>query len=182
MVRKIFGLFVLALALGTAGVLYAQQKGGMKMGGMMSMMQDCPMMGAMQESPSAVLEQREELGLTAAQVTRLEALQKGRQQDPMQGMAQMQALHQEITDAADGNAFDEVAARAALDRMGNLHTEMGVAMLRTRHAVRQVLTPQQRETLSAQSSGMMGMGGMMQNCPMMSDAMMGDHHGTRQEA
>lgn len=185
MTRKAFGLSailgIFALVLTAAGVLYAQQGHGGMMG-MMSMMQNCPMRGAMQESPAAVLEHREELGLTAAQVTRLETLREGTQQGSMQGMAQMQSLHQEIAEATEGNVFDEAAARAAFDRMGDLHTEMGVAMLRTRHEVRQVLTPEQREKLAAQSGGMMGMHGMMQDCPMMMGGMMGDHHGTRQEA
>jgi Spy/CpxP family protein refolding chaperone len=188
MIRKRFTAFALALmavaGLTAAGVLYAQnQKGdGMEMGGMMSMMEDCPMMGAMAQGPQAALEHRDELGLTDAQVTKLKVLQEGTKQARMQAMEQMKTLHREIRQATEGERFNEAAVRAAFDRMGNLHTEMGVAMLRTRHDVRSVLTPQQREQLAEMGGGMMNMmqmmdGGMMggmdmENCPMMKGGMM----------
>ena len=170
-------LAVLALVFAAAGVLRAQQGGSGRMG-MMSMMADCPMMQAMQESPGAVLKRQGELGLSADQVSRLQALERAAGGAPMQGTERMRALHQEIARVTNAERFDEAAARAALDRMGDLHTEMGVAMLRTRHQVRQILTPTQREKLAAQGGGMMGMhrrmmgGGMdMENCPMMQGGM-----------
>jgi Spy/CpxP family protein refolding chaperone len=194
MARKVLGFFALAFVLvvgvATAGVLYAQQSGGMgSMMGMMNMMEDCPMMGAMRESPQAVLKHREELGLTAAQVQKLEAFQEGSKQARMQSMERMKALHGEIAAATKGDTFNEAAARVALDRMGDLHTDMAVAMLRTRQDVRQVLTSEQRQKLGEMGGGMMGMGGMMgggmmENCPMMQGGMMGEgmnmegmHHG-----
>jgi Spy/CpxP family protein refolding chaperone len=182
MIRKIFGAFALALVLvaglAAAGMLYAQQSGGMS--GMMSMMEKCPMMGAMRESPQAALEHRQELGLTEAQVRQMESLQEGVKQARMQAMERMRAVHEEIAAATEGEIFDEAAVRAAFDRMGDLHTEAGVAMLRTRHEVRQVLTPEQREKLSELGGGMMDMHGMMQmmggmeHCPMMQGGMMGE--------
>ena len=195
MIRKVLGFFALAFVLvagvATAGVLYAQQSGGMGgMKGMMNMMENCPMMGAMRESPQAVLKQREELGLTTAQVQRLEALQERTEQARMPMMERMQAAQQEIRSATEGERFDEAAARAAFDQMGNLHTNMAVAMLRTRDEVRQVLTPEQRNELQEMGGGMMGMGGgmnmmqmmeMMQNCPMMQGGMMEGMDGMRMQ-
>lgn len=173
--KKIFGAFALAFilvaGLATAGILYAQKAGGMGgMMGMMSMMENCPMAGAMAQSPAAVLEHREELGLTDAQVTKLEVLQEGAKQTRMQAMEQMGTIHQEIAGITGDEEFDEAATRAAFDQMGDLHTEMGVAMLRTRHDVRSVLTPEQRENLAELGGGMGGMMGMMQ---MMGGGMMG---------
>ncbi|MGH7458151.1 MAG: Spy/CpxP family protein refolding chaperone [Longimicrobiaceae bacterium] len=183
--KQILGAFALAFilvaGLATAGILYAQKAGGMGgMMGMMSMMESCPMAGAMAQSPAAVLEHREELGLTDAQVTKLEALQEGVKQARMQAMEQMGVIHQEIAGVTGDEEFDEAATRAAFDRMGDLHTEMGVSMLRTRHEARQTLTPEQREQLAELGGGMMGMDGMMgmmggmdmENCPMMQDGMM----------
>ena len=198
MIRKTFGvlaLLVLAAAGALfAGVLYAQNQksdgertqGGMM--GMMEMMRDCPMMSAMMQGPDMALKHRSELGLTDAQAQRLQALRDGAKQSHMQAMQRMQALHREIAEASKGERFNEAAVRAAFDRMGDLHTEMGVAMLRTRQEARQVLTPEQRNKLEQMGSGMMGMGGMMrmhgmmgggmmEDCPMMKGGMMGE--GTR---
>lgn len=183
MTRKIFGAFALALVLVvglvTSRMVYAQTSGGMGgMMGMMSMMKDCPMMKSMQQGPAAALQHEQELGLTADQVRRLEALQESAQPGHMQVMGQMQAIHQEIAQATEGERFDEAAARAAFERMGDLHTEMGIAMLRTRHQTQQILTAEQQEKLSELGGGMMGMHGMMggmdmKDCPMMKGGMMG---------
>lgn len=159
-----------------AGVLFAQKQVKDRMGGdgmgmmdMMSMMRDCPMMGAMAQGLSAALRDREELGLTQARVQKLETtLQAGTEQARKQAMQRMRSLHQEIAKATEGARFDEAAAPAGLVRMRNLHTEMGVSMLRTRNEVRQLLTPEQRKKLQAKRSGMMGVGGMQ---GMMGDVM-----------
>lgn len=193
MTRKTFGLLALFVALVAAagGVLYAQHGQGGGMMGMMSMMQDCPMMKGMQESPAAVLQHQKELGLSAAQVKRLQELKDSSHPSHMQMMQQMQALHQQIRQATSGDQFNEAAVRAAFDRMGDLHTAMGVEMMRTGHQARQALTPEQREKLAKMGGGMMGMHGMMQggmmggmmggmdmqNCPMMK----GGSHGSMQQ-
>lgn len=181
MTRKILGAFALTLVLivglVAARMVYAQTSGGMGgMMGMMSMMKDCPMMGAMSQGPQAALEHRKELGLTADQVQRLEALQKSAQPVHMQMMGQMQAIHQEIAQAISGERFDEAAARAAFERMGPLHTEMGLSMLRAQHQTQQILTAAQRarlQELGGGRMGMQGMMGMMKDCPMMQGGMMG---------
>lgn len=182
MTRKILGAFaltlVLVVGLVAARMVYAQTSGGMGgMMGMMSMMKDCPMMGAMAQGPQAALEHRQELGLSNAQMTRLEALTEQSRPDHSRAMQQMQALHQQIRQATSGDQFDEAAARAAFDRMGTLHTEMGLSMLRTQHQTQQILSAEQRAKLQELGGGMMGMHGMMgmmKDCPMMKGGMMGE--------
>lgn len=139
---------------------------------MMAMMGNCPMMGAMMQGPGAALAQRKVLGLTDAQAQRIEALRASEAQAMKQPMDRMTALHQRMEALAAAEQFDEGAVRAEFDRMGALHTEMGVVMVRTMHEVRSVLTPEQRQKLAAGSGGGMGMMGMM-GCPMMG-GMMGD--------
>lgn len=149
------------------------------------------MMGAMAAGPDAALRHAKELGLTTEQVQRLEAL---RTDAPAHGtmMAQMHQIHAKMTSATEGAIFDEAAARAALEEMNAMHTRMGLAMLRSRHAVRQVLTPAQLDKLAelgqgGMKGGMHGMtgggmmGGMMRDCPMMKGGMMGGHQGMKQE-
>lgn len=180
MTRKTFGLLALfvALIVTAGGVLYAQNRGG----GMMSMMRDCPMMQAMHQSPAAVLQHQTELGLSAVQVKQLKELKESTHPSHMKMMQQMQALHPQIRQVTSGDQFNETAVRAAFDRMGSLHTEMGVVTMRAQHQAREVLTPAQREKLSKLGGGMMGMHGMMQgsmdmeNCPMMK----GGSHGSMQ--
>lgn len=149
---------------------------------MMTMMAECPMMSSMMQGPSAALGLRRELALTADQVTRLDALQSALRQSSARTTDSMTALHKEFAAITVAPQLDENGARRLYDRMGSLHTEMGVALLRARFDTRAVLTGQQRTTLENRSKGMMGMhgdmrmgemnmGGMrmgnMSSCPMM---------------
>lgn len=181
---------VIALAttfvLGGAGLLYAQNPGMERMQrghGMMSMMENCPMMAAHAEGPGAILEQKAELELSAAQVARLEEIRTESAEGRRRAMAGMTEIHEQIRTASAGEPFDEAGVRAAYERMGDLHADMGVAMLRARHEARNVLTPAQRAELSELDRGGMrgkmggrGMGGMMEmmkDCPMMQGMMGG---------
>lgn len=182
MIRNKTLAFALAgvFAVGGAGIAYAQtDPGSMGMMGAMGMMADCPMTGAMSGGPEAALGQRDALELTPEQAARLESLRDEAAAARTESMTAMRDLHRDIEAATAGESFDEAAARDAFGRMGDLHAQMGLAMSRTRHEARQVLTPEQRETLtelSSSRSGMAGMermGGMMQmmemmrSCPMM---------------
>lgn len=128
---------------------------------MMSMMAECPMMSSMMQGPGAALQLRRELALTADQVTRLEALQSTLRQSSARTTDSMTALHKEFAAVAGASQLDENAARRLYDRMGSLHTEMGVALLRARFDTRALLTAEQRKTLENRSKGMMGMPGNM---------------------
>lgn len=173
------------LAVGGAVALGAQTSDEREpMGGMMGMMQSCPMMSAMAEDPEAVLRHAEELDLTPDQVTRLEGIKAEAGRSRMAAMAEMRELHQRIEAITDADAFPEAEAASAFGAMGELHARMALTMARTRHAAREVLTPEQRESLAELSGahstmmgsdrgrmgGMMGMMRMMQRCPMMQGA------------
>ncbi|HET7186671.1 MAG TPA: Spy/CpxP family protein refolding chaperone [Gemmatimonadaceae bacterium] len=142
-----------------------------------SMRESCPMMGVMERSPSAVLHNRDRLHLSPAQVTRLEAMV--RDMDAMHGRAMdsMMVVHQQLSTIATTTTFDEPRVRSALDRMGQLHTQMGVEMLRAQYTVGSILTAPQRDTLEALARRHASMPGMGQarpgECPMM--MMMGTH-------
>lgn len=189
---------VAVAALGFAGVVDAQRgtmkmDTTMKMDAMMPMMRDCPMMRGATEGPSAVLGRREALGLTNSQVTRLEVIEQRTREARSGTMERMQSVHQDLARLADSERFDEPAVRRAFSRMGELHADVGVALLRARHETRAVLTPGQREKLAQVGAGGMNMRGMqgmmgamrgheggmmdMSQCPMMQDMMrngMGD--------
>lgn len=186
-------------ALGITGVGYAQRSGaipdtsmmqrmhGMSdMSGMMNMMGDCPMMQSMAEGPAAALKHRDSLRLSDAQVQRLEAIQARSAAAHRPAMERMKPLHDEINGLAGPGQFDEAAARRVFTRMGALHTEMNVAMLRARHETRETLTADQRTQLGRLGGGMKGMMGMMdmmggemyemmKDCPMMKGGMGGMH-------
>ena len=156
--------------------------GMMGMTDMMSMMDDCPMMAAARQGPRAALGQRKELALTDAQVTRLEKLAAREKEAQTKPVARMRALHKELGALTSRERLDSTAVRGVLERMGRLHADMGLAMLRAQHETGVVLTPDQRRTLAKGAKGTMGMhgdmeGGMMgtegkdmQGCPMMHDS------------
>ena len=124
-------------------------------------MMDCPMMSAMTNGPAAALRAGSALKLSAEQRTKLEALQRQVNAASKPGMDSMQAIHAQMTALARQPNFDERAARAALDRMARVHTEMGVAMLRAAHDVSTILTPAQRDSLAAMAQRQMPRAGEM---------------------
>jgi len=134
--------------------------------GKMDMMSDCPMMTAEMRGPGAALDARTALHLSAAQVSQLETLKGKLDQGHKAAMDSMQALHRQINTLAAAPQLDERAARAAFDRMGQMHGAMGFEMFRAQHEVTGILTPQQGDSLAAlgkakmSAGGMKGMGGM----------------------
>lgn len=63
--------------------------------------------------------------------------------------------------AATGENFDDAAVRGAFGRMGDLHEEVGVRLLRARHQATRVRTAEQREALAGLRSE------AMETCRMM---------------
>lgn len=124
-------------------------------------MMDCPMMSAMMHGPAAALKAGAALKLTAEQRTRLEAVQRRMDAASKPSMDSMQAIHTQLMALAQRPQLDENAARAALDRMGRLHTGMGLAMLRASHEVSAILTPAQRDSLAAMEKRRMSKPGAM---------------------
>jgi len=139
-------------------------------------MMECPMMFAMSHGPATALQAGTALALSPAQRTKLEALQRQIDAAATPSMASMHAIHAQLTALTRRPQLDEGAVRAALDRMGRVHTEMGVTMLRASHEVSTILTPVQRDSLAAIAKrqmpkpGAMPMSGMpmhsMPNHPM----------------
>lgn len=129
-------------------------------------MMDCAMMmSAMMPGPAAALQSASALKLTPDQRTRLEAAK--RQVDALSApsMDSMRVIHTELMALAQQPTLDERAARAAFTRMGRVHGDMGLAMLRGLHDANLILTPVQRDSLAAitkrhMSSGAMPMHGM----------------------
>lgn len=184
--RRLARIAALGLAMSSGGsALFAQQhppastaQPGMHHGMMGDMqMDDCPMMAAMAQGPERILRRREELGLTPVQIGQLEVLATRSRQARAEAMAGMTGLHARLDSLARRDRFDESAVRAAFDRMGALHADLGVAMLKGQYDSRSLLTGNQRQKLSAGRQGAGGMAGMMghgsmgmtdmTNCPMM---------------
>jgi Spy/CpxP family protein refolding chaperone len=140
-------------------------------------MERCPMMGAMERSPAAALHNRDRLHLTPAQVTRLEGMVRDMDSMHARAMDSMMVVHQQLSTIATMTSFDESWVRTALDRMGRLHTQMAVEMLRAQYTVGSILTAPQRDTLETLARRHASMPGMAQaqpgECPMM--MMMGTH-------
>ena len=136
----------------------------------MDMSADCPMMSAMMLGPGAALKSTDALHLSSAQVSQLQGLKNTLDKGHATAMDSMMALHKQIKAIVQAPQFDEQAARAAFDRMGALHADMGLAMARAQHQVAGILTPQQSQSLAAigskkmSASGMNGMGGMGGMC------------------
>ena len=136
-------------------------------------MMDCPMMSAKMHGPAAALRAGSALDLSADQRSRLEAAQ--RRIDAVHGpsMDSMRVIHAQLTALTKQPVLDERATRAAFDRMGRVHTEIGVAMLRASQEASAILTTTQRDSLAAiarrqmPKSGAMPMGAAMPMCSMM---------------
>lgn len=185
---------VLVFGLTSAYLLYAQQRaaqprdrGSMMsqgmMDGMMGMM--CPMMGG--SAPAVLLAERQRLGLTNVQVSRLEPLAAAERAAMERLMPEKMRAYADLMEAA-GTDVKVAQARTALERAGRAHTDMMIAHLQARADARNVLTPEQRTKADAGTrsmimhgdSAMAGMMNMMNMCPMMMQGMGRDtagHHG-----
>jgi Spy/CpxP family protein refolding chaperone len=112
-------------------------------------MMECPMMSAMMHGPAAALGAATALGLSPAQRTQLQAQQRQVDAATKPAMDSMQVIHAQLMALARRPQLDERAARAAFDRMGRVHTETGLAMLRASRKTSDILTPVQRDSLAA---------------------------------
>lgn len=135
---------------------HAQHGQGMHdMQGMQGMEHCMKMMGG--PPPAMVLQHQDDLGLSADQVSRLEALKE--EAGSGAHMTEVMAAHTRAAEALEGDAPDwtayETALRAAADHMVQAHTAMAKAAV----AADDLLTPAQREQLSGMSHGMGGMMG-----------------------
>jgi len=150
--------------------MHGPMMGGMEgadMQGMRGQMMDSGMMGpgmmgAMHAGPGTILQSAEELALTDGQVERLEALQERTREEHQGHMQAMRGAHEAASAALEGDAPDLDAYATALNEAADLMVTAHVAMTRSALEARDVLTPEQRETLAGIMGDMHGMhGGMM---------------------
>lgn len=118
---------------------------GMRAEGMMHGMMD--MMGP--PTPAMILHHKQQLGLHAAQVTRLEALQNEAQPACMRHMHLGMTAHQAANQLLDGAAPDFAAYAGNLKEATAHMVEGHVAMAKAAVAARDVLTAAQRQTLKS---------------------------------
>jgi len=121
----------------------------MRMMGTMGMMAGCPLMPAMMRGPAAALQLRDTLHLTPTQVQRLQTAQRQVEQAHARAMDSMRVITPRLTALVAAPTLDERAARTAFERMGRLHADVAVAMLRAQRDAAAVLTTAQRDSLAA---------------------------------
>ena len=146
--------------------VYGPAPGAMHRGGMGMMMHGT--MTGMMPGPAMMLNNRQELQLTNAQVARLDSLAAIQERSMERFTPLMMRGMAELTEASTGN-IDVNAARAAHNRIAAAHGDMLVTNLEAAKAARETLTPEQRtrwDALLARNGGPLGM--MMHNgqaCP-----------------
>ncbi len=130
---------------------------------------------AMHFGPQQVLAQREALGLSAAQVARIEQLVAPSTRMP-QHIASMHQAEEDLVRSFDAEVPDTAAVKAAAERLLRLHAGMHAQRIATAALVRAALTPEQRERALQLSPCPMGeMGGMMKRDATPSPAPPGGH-------
>lgn len=160
----------LVAAAAAAAPLAAQQHpmgpgGGMMHGGMMAGMDSmmAPMMRAMAYVPQHLLERKDSLHLTVAQVARLTALGDSAWAAHQAAAGQMKMHLGEMEQVLQTAAPDTAAVKM---HFGAAHRFMGDAMwamVRAAAQARALLTDAQRSQVDAMAKSGMGMGGMMQH-------------------
>lgn len=175
-----YSIVIAAAALVVAAPLAAQHEQHGQRQQQAGMMQQCMMMSG--ASPAALLQHRESLGLSAAQVSQLETLNTRTSESVMPHMQPAMQAHSAAAEILRADAPDfaayEAGLREAADHMVRTHVEMA----RVAVEARQVLTPEQRTRLDTMRDGMMqgmqqrmmqsGQGGMMQGMQMGGGMMM----------
>ena len=91
----------------------------------------------------------DELGLTADQQTQIKALEEAARAAGRASLDKLKPLEEKLRALAAGSAFNEAEAREILNQKAAVMTELELIRLRTRVAVRNVLTDEQRAKLDA---------------------------------
>jgi len=121
----------------------------MGMGGMMVMRQ------AMYLQPMHVLQRAEDLGLTSEQRARLDSLASAHRAEQQGWMTAMREANQKLWALFDSEKPDADAIRRAGEEAFTSQKGMYLRMLTDALAVREILTPDQLETLQGEGGGMM---------------------------
>ncbi|MFN7948313.1 MAG: Spy/CpxP family protein refolding chaperone [Blastocatellia bacterium] len=88
------------------------------------------------------------LDLTDAQKAQIRRLHEAEREAARPFHDQLRRIHDELRQATENGAFDEVAVRAILAREAQVMTELNLSRLKTQAAVWQALTPEQRTKLT----------------------------------
>lgn len=131
--------------------------GGM-MGGMMHGMPGSMRQASPAERPliTLALQHKDQLGLSAQQVQRLEALRSDFQKEAIRRSADIQVAELELGELLRQDPVDLAKAEVALKKLEGLRTELRLARLKAIEQGKKVLTPEQRQkldTLTHQAAG-----------------------------
>ncbi|MCL4865692.1 MAG: Spy/CpxP family protein refolding chaperone [Gemmatimonadales bacterium] len=141
------------------------------MGGGGGMEMTTGMMTGMTLRPQYVLQHKDALQLTPAQVSRIETLgssamgMRGMADMPMGNMPMMQAQRERVQAAFEKSPADPAAIQAAMRDMATMLGGMMAEQLVTAAKVRDVLTPAQREQVAKLPSPCMKEGAPAQHAP-----------------
>lgn len=89
-----------------------------------------------------------QLDLTDAQKTQIKALHEKQRDEAKANHDQLRAIREQMRPLIENSAFDETAVRALLAKETQLMTEMQVVDARTRNAVFNLLTTEQKAKLA----------------------------------
>ncbi len=123
-------------------------QGGM-MGGMMHGMPGSMRQASPAERPliSLALQHKDQLGLSAEQVQRLEVLRSDFQKEAIRRSADLQVAELELGELLRQDPVDLAKAEVALKKLEGLRTELRLARLKAIEQGKGVLTPEQRQKL-----------------------------------
>jgi Spy/CpxP family protein refolding chaperone len=114
---------------------------------------------------SLMLRHRQQLGLTAEQVTRLREMRSGFEKETIRAHADLRILDIELDDLLDAEQVDMAKVEAAVRKEEALRTNLRLSRIKTIEQGKALLTPEQRERLRrmvevAPGGGPMGQGMM----------------------
>jgi hypothetical protein len=122
---------------------------------------------------------KDRLGLSDEQVSRLEKLQTDHQTAAEKARAEMIKAEAEVLSLRVNPDRDLKALEAAIKKVGDLRTAQQITGLRNQEACLQVLTPEQRQKVTALRGGGAGLLGYGQGGRMGGRALMGGRVGVR---
>lgn len=97
--------------------------------------------------PEHIARMAEELGLSAEQRTAIEKILADSRAQAQPLMQQMRGAHEAMEALIAAPTFDEAAVRQQAQASSGVMSELAVIHARSRHAMQQLLTPEQREKL-----------------------------------
>lgn len=107
---------------------------------------ESPIATSVMQGPHMALQNRQELELSQEEVQELERLRDDLGEERQEAAEEMRSIQQELSQAHNGS-LEEERARDAFEEMAELHTELGMEMLRARMEVREVLGPERHQQL-----------------------------------